>query len=212
MPEMDGKVDDARMRKLLSRLERDLHDPSSHVREAALDEVCALRPPGALEMIADRLSDPDEEVRGTAACSLGLLRDPGAIPHLVGAVENDDSEHVRDEALRSLAEFHDPAILRVLVQEVWREKRSRPPRQDVAVQLRNYDSDEAVAALVELLSDDDVFVRDDAAESLYLLNRPALRDVWIRAGRDASPDVRRVAERALGDLETSGGTGSSAIG
>jgi HEAT repeat protein len=205
----DTEPEDVRIREQLSRMERDLHHPSADVREAAVDDVCALRPAGAFEMIVDRLFDPDEEVRGTAASSLGLLGDPRAVPHLVGVVDNDHSEHVRDEALRSLAEFHDPSILRVLVREVSREKRSRPPRQDVALQLRNYDSDEAVAALVELLSDDDVFVRDDAVESLYILNRPALRDVWIRASRDASPDVRRVAEQALRDLDSFGESGFS---
>jgi HEAT repeat protein len=54
--------------------------------------------------------------------------------------------------------------------------------------------------LIILLEDEDVFVRDDAAESLLQLNRPRLVEVWKRALKDLSDDVRNIAIKALTDL------------
>jgi|GEM_PF-2550357 len=109
-------------------------------------------------------------------------------------------EKVRGEALAALENYREPEIVKCLVDEVYREKKSRRPRQEVAKQLKNYDSDEAVNALIILLEDEDVFVRDDAAESLLQLNRPRLVEVWKQALNDLSGDVRNIAVKALTDL------------
>ncbi len=179
---------------------QDLESSDPDVREAALDKIGVLRPPNALDIITPFLADAHDEVRGTAACNLGLIQDDRAVPYLMEAVRHDPSEHVRAEALTSLAEYRSPAILACLIDEVHRPKRSRRPRQQVAKQLRYYDDDAAVDALVMLLEDEDVFVRDHAAESLLQLNRPRLRATWEKALNDRSADVQEVARKALDEL------------
>ncbi len=179
---------------------QNLQDPNAAIREAALDRIGELKPSNAVELIIPFLSDTDPEVRGTAACNLGLIHDNRAIPHLIMAIESDQSEDVRAEALLSLAEYSSPEIADCLVAEVYRKKRSRPPRQEVAKQLRNYNTEQSIEALIALLQDDDVFVRDHAAESLYRLNRPRLQDVWNKALSDQSPDVQDIAKKALNEL------------
>lgn len=178
-----------------------LQSPDSATRELALDDIGELKPSNAVDLITPYLNDPDPEVRGTAACNLGLIQDNAAVPYLIGAVNTDSSEHVRAEALVSLAEYRGSDVLDCLIAEVHRPKRSRRPRQEVAKQLRNYDTESAVDALTELLHDDDVFVRDHAAESLLALNRPRLHSTWEGALTDRSADVREIAERALAELD-----------
>jgi HEAT repeat protein len=176
---------------------KDLNDSDPELRESALDRIGVARLGNAVELIVPFLRDPDAEVRGTAACNLGLIDDSRAMPYLIEVVRRDFSEKVRAEAIVSLAEYRSPEILGCLIAEVHREKRSRRPRQEVAKQLRNYDADEAVDTLIELLHDEDAFVRDNAAESLLQLNRPRLREVWESALKDRSPHVQQAAMRAL---------------
>jgi len=179
---------------------QDLNNSDPDVRESALDRIGIAKPDNALELIVPFLADPDAEVRETAACNLGIISDPRAIPSLIEAVNNDSSEKVRAEAIASLSTYRSPEILATLIAEVQREKRSRRPRQEVAKQLRNYNTDEAVDALIALLQDDDAFVRDYAAESLFQLNRPQLRQIWERALQDRSTHVQEIAMKALSRL------------
>jgi HEAT repeat protein len=145
---------------------KDLSNSDPELRESALDRIGVTKPDNAIELIVPFLGDSDAEVRGTAACNLGLIEDSRVIPYLIEVARRDTSEKVRAEAIVSLAEYRSPEILDCLIAEVHREKRSRRPRQEVAKQLRNYNTDDAVEALIELLQDDDAFVRDHAAESL----------------------------------------------
>jgi HEAT repeat protein len=179
---------------------QDLKRSNSQIREAALDKIGEMKPDHAVALLAPFLLDTDEGVRETAACNLGFIHEDAAIPYLIKTVKEDSSEKVRAEALFSLAEYRSPEILACLIEEVQRERRSRPPRQQVAQQLRYYDTEAAVDALVILLQDEDVFVRDHAAESLFELNRPRLCDVWEVALKDRSEDVQVIAKKALSDL------------
>jgi HEAT repeat protein len=124
---------------------------------------------GLLETLVTFAGHDDPEIRSTAAYGLGEIQDARAIETLIKIVDEDQNEKVRDEALRALDSYRDPRILDCLVREVARVKRSRPPRQVVARQLRHYPSERAVVALTELLDDPDEFVRSDAAESLEIL-------------------------------------------
>lgn len=153
-----------------------LNSSDARVREAAVDSLTDLMPGNVFELRKASMLDDDAEVRGAAACGLGLIGDKRAAPCLIDAVETDASEEVRSEALTSLAEYRGPEILECLVAEVGRPKKSRRPRQEVAKQLRYYDSRDSLAFLVTLLQDEDVFVRDDAADSLYELNRDGLHN------------------------------------
>ena len=148
--------------------------------EAWLDAAISNRAPGLLDTLAEYARHDDPEIRSTAAFGLGEIGDERAIEPLVRIVDKDENEKVRDEALRALESYRDPRILDCLIREVGRVKRSRPPRQVVARQLRHYATDRAVTALNELLGDPDEFVRSDASESLQLL-RSVLRNARKRS-------------------------------
>jgi HEAT repeat protein len=177
-----------------------LKDSTPLVRIKALDTIGKIKPSDAIEIINPFLEDENIRVRVAAAFNLGRLADNQVIPYFIKKVLGDDDDDVRTEALAALDNYRDSEILKCLIAEVYRPKVSRTPRQEIAKQLRHYDTEEAVDALIILLHDEDVFVRDDTAESLLQLNRPRLVDVWKKALDDLSEDVRNIAITALTNL------------
>jgi HEAT repeat protein len=177
-----------------------LNDANPHVRIQALDTIGTIKPTNAIETIVPYLSDDNVRVRVAAVWNLGDVGEINAISHIIKVATEDPSEGVRGAALGALKNYHNCDILECLVAEVYRQKRSRRPRQEVAKQLQDYNDESAVDALIVLLEDEDVFVRDDAAESLLKLNRPRLVEVWKKALGDLSDDVRSIAIQALDDL------------
>ncbi len=189
------------MSEELSAIVQELKNSDPEIRENALDKIGTLKPSNALDIILPFLSDADHEVRGTAACNLGEIRDRRAVPYLINVARVDSTEEVRADALLALAEYQSSEILDCLVDEVYREKRSRRPRQEVARQLKNYDTESSVDALIVLLQDEDVYVRIPAVDSLKELNRPRLREVWEKAMDDESYYVTEIAREALANLD-----------
>ena len=185
----------------IEKLIQDLSAESPEIRERALDMIGALNPDNAFEIILPSLSDEDPGVRGTAACNLGEIEDGRAIEYLINLVKSDSSEEVRSEALSSLEKYRDSSILQCLIDEVNRVKQSRRPRQIVAKQLQYYDTEESVDALIALLQDEDIYVRIWAADSLYVLNRVRLREIWKTALEDESEYVWQLAKKALKKLD-----------
>lgn len=179
-----------------------LKSPSSEQRELALDQIGTFNPTHAFEIIQPFLSDSDPEVRGTAACNLGDIADHRAIEPLLAVVRNDHDEKVRSEALSALENYFDPAVLRCLIDEVHREKKSRRPRQIVARQLSKYNCEDSVDALIMLLRDEDVYVRIFTVDSLLELNRPRLRHIWEKAIQDESDYVSEIATIAISQLDS----------
>ena len=81
------------------------------------------------------------------------------------------------------------------------KKKSRRPRQIVAQQLRHYDTEASVDALVRLLSeDDDNYVRIFAVDSLFKLNRPRLLNYWRELQKDDHDYIRKIAGKAVATL------------
>ncbi|WP_238360872.1 HEAT repeat domain-containing protein [Iningainema tapete] len=189
------------MSEELSAIVQELKNSDPEVRENALDKIGTIKPSNALDIILPFLSDVDPEVRGTAASNLGEIRDSRAVPYLINVARVDSQEKVRADALLALAEYRSSEILDCLVDEVYREKRSRRPRQEVARQLRYYNTESSVNALIVLLQDEDVYVRIPAVDSLKELNRPRLREVWEKAMDDESYYVTEIAREALANLD-----------
>lgn len=177
-----------------------LNDSNPHIRIKTLDTIGTIKPTNAIEIITPYLSDEHPRVRVAAVWNLGDIGDVNAIPYIIKAAKEDPSEEVRGVAIAALQNYHSHDIMLCLVDEVYREKFSRRPRQEVAKQLQNYNDELAVDALIILLEDEDVFVRDEAAESLLKLNRSRLVEVWKKALKDVSDDVRNIAIQALTDL------------
>ncbi len=178
-----------------------LSSPNPDIREEALYEIGLRRPENALEIITPLLSDTNPDVRGTAAFNLGELQDQRVIPYLIHIVKDDPSETVRRDALSALDNYESPEIFLSLIEEVYRPKRSREPRQIVAKQLRKYNMNASVEALIKLLEDDDNYVRIFAIDSLLELNRPDLRVLWDLLVHDAHPYISSVAKKARSALD-----------
>lgn len=182
----------------------DLQNSNTEIRELALDKIGTLKPDNAFDIIVPFLNDADPEVRGTAAYNLGDINDSKSILHLIKLAETDSEEKVRSEALSALGNYKSDEVLRCLLNEVYRENKSRRPRQIVAKQLQNYDNNKSLNALTFLLlEDEDVYVRIFAADSLFALNRSDLQSVWRQALEDESTYVIEVAEKAINNLQQS---------
>lgn len=185
----------------ISAILEDLKNSNSEIRELALDKIGTLKPSNSLEIILPFLSDSEPGVRSTAACNLGEIQDNYAIPHLINLVKHDNNEEVRADALSALGEYQSSEILDCLIDEVNREKRSRRPRQEVARQLKHYNTESAVDALVTLLQDEDDYVKIPAVDSLLELNRPRLRQVWINTLESENYYVSDIGTKALANLD-----------
>jgi HEAT repeat protein len=184
---------------------KELHSQNPDVRELALDTIGTLKPDNAFEIIFPFLTDKNPEVRGTAACNLGEINDSRSILCLIDIARKDSEEKVRSEALSALENYKDPQILGCLIDEVNRDKKLRRPRQIVAQQLQKYDEEMSVDTLSYLLlEDEDVYVRIFAADSLLKLNRTRLYQVWKQAIEDESTYVKKVASKAITNLQNSG--------
>jgi HEAT repeat protein len=177
-----------------------LNNSNPHAKIQALDTIGTMKPNNAIEIITPYLLDDNDKVRVAAVWNLGDIKDVNAVPYIIKVAKEDPREEVRGVAIAALQNYHSHDILMCLVDEVHREKLSRRPRQEVAKQLREYNQELAVDALTILLEDEDVFVRDEAAESLLKLNCPRLVEVWKKALNDSSEDVRDIAAQAIANL------------
>ena len=186
----------------LQRAISELQSNDSEIIELALDTIGTLKPDNALEIIVPFLYNSNPEIRETAACNLGDINDKRSISYLIELAEKDRVESVRSEALSALDSYRETEVLKCLIDEVYREKKSRRPRQIVAKQLQNYNKEQSLDALIVLLlQDEDVYVRILAADSLLKLNRPRLDRVWEQALNDESTYVKEIANQAITNLQ-----------
>jgi HEAT repeat protein len=181
-----------------------LQSSNLDIRESAIDRIGTLNPDNAFEIILPFLADVNSEIRGTAACNLGEIDDLRSVKYLIDVAENDAEETVRIEALSALDNFRSLEISTCLINEIYRPKRSRRPRQIVAQQLQYYNDERTLDALsLLLLEDEDVYVRIFAADSLILLNQFRLLNIWEQALHDESTYVVEIARRAIEHLKKS---------
>ncbi|WP_169796639.1 HEAT repeat domain-containing protein [Chondromyces crocatus] len=153
------------------------------------------------EFIKSLLQDEDARNRVLVMDGLGECAEPEVLEHLLDVISRDPSEDVREAALRGLEGRATLDVLDTLLDEVRRQKRSRPPRQIVARLLGEHDDDRALDALVELVDDDDVYVQQPAIESLAHLNRPRLEALWVLIARSwEGTKWAELAQWALEDL------------
>ena len=103
----------------------ELPNSNPDIRELALDKIGTIKSDKALEIIVPFLSDPNPEIRGTAACNLGDIGDIRTVSHLIESARQDPEDRVRSEALSALENQRSPEILKCLIDEVYREKKSR---------------------------------------------------------------------------------------
>ncbi len=170
------------------------------------------------------LDDPDPNVQALMARQLRGRRIPGAIARLIQFL---DSPHpvIRDAARDSLQEFNfqryldsfelmdedircstgklvlrvDPEALDRLADELKAPSRTRRLRAlEMANTMRVVDRIESL--VIELLGDEDHFIRAEAAETLQSCNSTLARQALRGAMSDRSVAVREAAELALQSL------------
>jgi HEAT repeat protein len=109
--------------------------------------------------------DKDAIVRATALRALNRARDASATPVFVGGL-GDDSEFVRLEAAKALANIPDPAAAPALIRVLTRMDEARDVRIAAADALRHYRTLEVARVLVTQLSGRDFGVAWQARQSL----------------------------------------------
>jgi hypothetical protein len=142
-----------------------------------------LRLADSFSILRPLLEDANSNVRLAAVDALDEVNDPRAVPILLHAAAADSSHDVREASLHELRKYRSDEILRLLLSEANRHHSSRRPRQIIAEQLKEYNAEEAVDALLELARDEDVYVQERAIESLFRLNRARLGNFWTSIER-----------------------------
>lgn len=172
------------------------------VLKKALDDLGDLNPGNALELTLPFLTNESKDIRETAVCTLGYIRNEKAIPYLIEKIENDE-ESVKKQALKSLEEYDSPEILKILLDEVYKEKKSRGPRQVIAEMLKKYPCKESQEALIYLIfNDEDYFVFIPAVDSLYSMNNKNLLETWLKIKTSYNHEyINFVAEQAIKDIK-----------
>jgi HEAT repeat protein len=130
------------------------------------------------------LDDPDSNLRLAAVDALEDITDQRAASMLLKMAATDSSQEVREASLQELSKYLSEEILEFLLSEANRPHRSRRPRQLIAEQLKNYNTEASVDALLRLTQDTDAYVQERAIESLFQLNRPRLREFWVLTERN----------------------------
>ena len=168
-----SKHDDPRIRRYLSMVLGNLGDRR------------------ATPLLLDGLNDQDTDNRLYALMALGELHDPAAVPR-VAAVANDDDKDVRKAAVYALGAIGDRGGVPTLVKAL--EDQNADVRWNAAVALSRFGDPRALPGLREMLDRTRLArvegMREDQKEDAMIVAMSA----YVRvAGRDAVPDLQRVA-------------------
>jgi HEAT repeat protein len=140
----------------------------------AADVLAAMKDPGALAPLGAYLAHPLDEDSGRAAArALGLMGNPAALPALQGALAS-PLAGVRQSAAAAIRDLRAPVGAR-------------------------FASD--AAALLPLFNDGDAGVRREAIfTAAYLMDHAAVAPLVLVVAGDTSPQVRKAAAWALGEI------------
>ena len=151
----------------------------------------------AVKPLLEFLHHDEDWVREEAAGLLGDLRDPRAVDALVESL-SDPNVDVRLAAGGALIEFGDSRSVSALLTDLL----SGPGIESlIAADLLGKSRDErAVGPLIELLKDEEPYVRDLAAATLGQLGHPAAVEAVVQAHLVLDPDDFVGAYEAIKDL------------
>jgi HEAT repeat protein len=145
----------------------------------------------ATPLLLDGLNDRDTDNRIYALMALGELRDPAAIPRIAQAVKDDDKD-VRATAYYTLGAIGDPSAIPTLVNGLQEE--APDVRWNAAIGLSRFGDQRAAAPLREILDRSRLnrvaTMREDQKEDAMIVAMSAYARL---AGRDAAPDLQRIA-------------------
>lgn len=145
----------------------------------------------ATPLLLDGLNDRDTDNRIYALMALGELRDPAAIPRIAQAVKDDDKD-VRATAYYTLGAIGDRTAIPTLVNGLQEE--APDVRWNAAIGLSRFGDQRAAAPLREILDRSRLnrvaTMREDQKEDAMIVAMSAYARL---AGRDAAPDLQRLA-------------------
>jgi hypothetical protein len=199
-------------------------------RRAAVSALVEFKGYEANALVQQALSDKDPQVKAGALAQLRDRGIPGALTRLIAAADNPNPV-VRQAAQRCLKEFDfrryqkafdildedvrystgflvrkvDPDVLDLLQKELTAPVRLSRLRALEMLPYLNALSD-VETIVVELMADDDHFVRAEAAKALAEAQSSTARDALRNALLDPSVIVREAAELSLQQLASSGRT------
>ena len=180
-----------------------LGDPDAEVRREAIGVVGWLKPPSALPWLAELARrDRRPDVRRAAVAALGFVEGfDGAVLAALHAGLEDDDWCVREEAATTLGKLRWddalPALAEGLSDAFW-QVALRAAR---AIGRLGPAGGSAWSSLVGLLEHPLANVRKEAVIALGELRRAEALAALERAGRDADPDVRKLARLAIATIE-----------
>ncbi len=142
------------------------------------------------------LSNRDPAVQYEAVEALGNIGDPAATEALMGALTGDQYSGIRWKAAEALGKIGAPAVPALI-------GALKNPDEDIrwkaAIVLGEIGDARAVGPLVDLLVDQDRFVRSRAGYALGMIGPPAVIDLRT-ALVDGGVETRRAAAAALGTI------------
>ncbi len=148
--------------------------------------------PGLIRAMRNR----DPAVQYEAVEELGNSRDPAATEALMGALTGDQYSGIRWKAAEALGKIGPPAVPALI-------GALKNPDEDIrwkaAIVLGEIGDARAVGPLVDLLVDEDRFVRSRAGYALGMIGPPAVADLRT-AIVDGGAETRRAAAAALGTI------------
>ncbi len=171
------------------------NDPDYLVRASAAQGLGYLGQASSAPILGEALHDPEEEVRWWAALALAGVPGLAALDDLSYAATKDESDRVREAAVRALGWIHDEGALLPLVRAT--ADRSSAVRQAAATELGHFIQPAASEALIQLFKDPNEDVRWAAVLSVGNMRNREAAPALTEAMRDPSPMVANAAERAL---------------
>ncbi len=211
-------------RKAIVPLLRLLNDPEPSVRLVAVEAIGAVRDPGTLKFLLERLGkeaphakwrvaraivgfgeeavdelleilqDPDSPSHAHAASLLGEIRSQRARTALENLSRHSKEVSSRVAALTGLGRLGDPRSLPIVLLSL--ESQNSEERKSAAEALGRLGDANAVQALSGSLADNDWWVRVKAAEALALLGENGVKALQAGLASD-SDEVRTLAREML---------------
>jgi len=177
-----------------------INDEDPFVRRACATALSEIKDPITVNEFIDRLKDTNEDIRETAARALGKLGDKKAVPGLIPILK-DSNPKVREEAAIALGELMDSTATKSLLSAFKKEKilsvriaciHSVGKTEGHAQSTLSFlPASLAIRPLIKALSDKEIEIRSEAAESLAKIY------LNLKKYRKAKSYFNRAASEAL---------------
>lgn len=135
------------------------------VRRETVLALANLGGPDASLLLQEMIHDPDPEVRAKACWALGVLRFEPAVRSLIKRLDGESDREVQVECLQALGKIGDPGAVPFIERKAVKRLFSRPSPE----------------------------VRMAAYRALAAIGTPHARSLILRATKDSSLEVRRLA-------------------